>query len=103
MHKHHSVRPFVTNTLLNFAVAIVMFIRTPSLPLCCCSNLNSSYMDGDGSKHIRPNQASEVQLVELDDRDTVACDVGDDVIEMVRVVEVRSWQPQKSPGVSQWL
>lgn len=43
---------------------------------------------GEGSKHIRPNQASEVQVVELDDRDTVDCDVGVDVIERVWVVEV---------------
>jgi hypothetical protein len=103
MHKHHSVHPFITETLLNFTVTIVMFIRIPSFPLCRCFSFNSSYMDGDGSKHIRPNQASEVHVVELDDRDTVACDVGEDVIETVRVVEVRSWQPQKSPGVSQLL
>lgn len=43
---------------------------------------------GEGSKHIRPNQASEVQVVELDDPGTVDCDVEVDVIERVWVVEV---------------
>ena len=65
--------------------------------------LTASFVVGEGSKHIRPNQASDVHELVLAVLDTVECDVGGDVTEWRCLVEDRSWQPKKRPGVLQWL